>query len=121
VLGSGGVVAVVSFDESHFDAHWLNGFLPSLERVDRARFPTAEQLVGELREAGFVGVETMRLDQRATLTREDALERLRARHISTFDLIGDDEIERGLAEAEQTLPKLVKYDLRWLVAVGRAG
>lgn len=120
VLGADGVVAVVSFDESHFDAYWLNRFLPSLERVDRVRFPTADQLVAELREAGFVGVQAMRLDQRASLSREDALERLRARHISTFDLIGDDEIERGLAEAERTLPELVAYDLRWLIAVGRA-
>jgi ubiquinone/menaquinone biosynthesis C-methylase UbiE len=118
VLGADGVVAIVSFDESHFDAYWLNGYLPSLERVDRARFPTEEQLVAELRAAGFAGVETMRLDQRATLAREDALERLRARHISTFDLIGEDEIDRGLAEAERTLPETVEYDLRWLVAVG---
>ena len=119
VLGADGIVAVVSFDESHFDAYWLNGLLPSLEGVDRARFPTEEQLVAELREAGFAGVETMRLDQRATLSREDALQRLRARHISTFDLIGEDEIDRGLAEAERTLPETVEYDLRWLVAVGR--
>jgi SAM-dependent methyltransferase len=119
VVGDDGRVAVVSFDESHFDAYWLNRYLPSLERVDRARFPTREQLVAELRAAGFAGVETMRLDQRATLSREDALLRLRARHISTFDLIGEDEIDRGLAEAERTLPETVEYDLRWLVAVGR--
>lgn len=120
VLGVDGVVAVVSFDDSHFDAYWLNRYLPSLERVDRARFPTREQLVAELSGAGFAGVETVRLDQRATLSREDALLRLRARHISTFDLIGEDEIDRGLKEAERTLPEAVEYDLRWLVAVGSA-
>jgi ubiquinone/menaquinone biosynthesis C-methylase UbiE len=120
VLGADGRVAVVSFDESHFDAYWLNRYLPSLERIDRARFPTEAQLVAELREAGFAGVETMRLDQRATLSREDALLRLRARHISTFDLIAEDEIERGVAEAERTLPETVEYDLRWLIAVGSA-
>ncbi|MBA3384277.1 MAG: methyltransferase domain-containing protein [Actinobacteria bacterium] len=120
VLGADGLVAVVSFDESHFDAYWLNDYLPSLERVDRKRFPTGAQLVAELREAGFADVETMRLDQRATLSREEALLRLRARHISTFDLIGEDEIERGLAEAERTVPETVEYELRWLVAVGSA-
>jgi SAM-dependent methyltransferase len=120
VLGDEGVVAAVSFDDSHFDAHWLSGYLPSLERVDRTRFPTAEQLVVELRAAGFAAVHTLRLDQRATLSREDALERLRARNISTFDLIDDEEIERGLAEAERTLPELVAYEQRWLVAVAHA-
>ncbi len=120
VLTTDGLVAIASFDESHFGAHWLNDYLPSLERVDRARFPTRAQLVDELLEAGFAGVETMRLDQCVTLSREEALLKLRARHISTFDLIGEDEIERGLAEAERTLPETVAYDLRWLVAVGRA-
>lgn len=120
VVGGDGSVAVVSFDESHFDTHWLNDYLPSLERVDRARFPTREQLVAELREAGFDGANTMRLDQRATLSREDALLRFRERHISTFDLIDDREIETGLAEAERTLSDTVEYHLRWLVAVGSA-
>jgi hypothetical protein len=120
VLGDDGCVAVVSFDESHFDAYWLNGYLPSLERVDRARFPTREELVAELRAAGFADVETTRLDQRATLSREDALLRLCERHISTFDLIDEDEIDRGLAAAMRTLPETVEYDLRWLIAVGSA-
>jgi ubiquinone/menaquinone biosynthesis C-methylase UbiE len=121
VLADDGLVAVVSFDESHFDDYWLNAYLPSLEHVDRARFPTRGELAAELRETGFAGVETTRLDQRATLTREEALLRLRERHISTFDLIAEDEIDRGLAEAVRTLPETVQYDLRWLVAVGRAG
>jgi SAM-dependent methyltransferase len=120
VVGDDGRVAVVSFDESHFATHWLNEYLPSLERVDRARFPAREQLVAELHEAGFDGVNTLRLDQRATLSREGALLRLRERHISTFDLIDEREIETGLAQAERTLPDTVEYHLRWLVAVGSA-
>ena len=120
VLGPGGRLAVVSFDASHFDSYWLNRYLPSLEEVDRARFPTRDELVAELRAGGFAGVETARLDQRATLSRDEALLRMRERHISTFDLIGEGEVERGLAEAERSLPETVEYDLRWLVAVGSA-
>ena len=44
---------------------------------------------------------------------------MRERHISTFDLIDEDEIERGIAEAERTLPETVEFELRWLVAVAR--
>jgi hypothetical protein len=120
VLGDDGRVAVVSFDESHFDGFWLSRYLPSLERVDRARFPTHEQLVAELRAAGFGSVEVVRLDQRAALSREDALLRMRERHISTFDLIDEREIEVGIADAERTLPYTVEYHLRWLVAFGSA-
>ncbi len=120
ILGPDGRLAIATFHESHFAAHWLNRYLPSLERVDLARFPTEAQLVAELGEAGFAAVETHRLDQRATVSRRDALVRMRERHISTFDLIDEDEIERGIAEAERTLPETVEFELRWLVAVANA-
>jgi ubiquinone/menaquinone biosynthesis C-methylase UbiE len=120
VLGDDGRVAVVSFDESQFDGYWLSRYLPSLERIDRARFPGREMLVAELQAAGFGSVEAVHLDQHATLSREDALLRMRERHISTFDLIDESEIEAGIAEAERTLPDTVEYHLRWLVAFGSA-
>ncbi len=120
VLSPGGRVAVVTFDSTHFDAYWLNAYLPSLERIDRARFPERDALIDELGAAGFDGVETESIRQRVELEREQALERLRARHISTLQLIDEDEFERGLAEAERTLPATVRSDLDWLVAVGTA-
>ena len=120
ILGPDGRLAIATFHESHFAAHWLTRYLPSLERVDLARFPTEAQLVTELGEAGFAAVETHRLDQRATVSRNEALVRMRERHISTFDLIDEDEIERGIAEAERTLPETVEFELRWLVAVAGA-
>jgi ubiquinone/menaquinone biosynthesis C-methylase UbiE len=120
VLSPGGRVAVVTFDSSHFDAYWLNAYLPSLERIDRARFPDRNGLVAELGAAGFDAVETILVRQRQELERGQALERLRARHISTLQLIDPDEYERGLAEAERTLPAVVRSELNWLVAVGTA-
>jgi SAM-dependent methyltransferase len=118
VLGPGGRVVVVSFDESHFDGYWLNRYLPSLEAIDRARFPTRAALEQELREAGFGRVETLRHDQTATLTRDEALLRLHGRHISTLRMIDPAELERGAAEAERSLAEHVSYDLRWLIAKG---
>jgi hypothetical protein len=111
---------VVSFDESHFGGYWLNRFLPSLEQIDRARFPSASVLGEELRAAGFGNVQLVRHDQRATIDREDALVRLRGRHISTLRLIGPDEYEAGVRRAEHELEATVSYDLRWLVALGTA-
>jgi SAM-dependent methyltransferase len=121
VLADDGKLVVVSFDESHFDAYWLNRYLPSLESIDRARFPTRARLEAELGAAGFVDVETLRHDQRRALTRAEALHRVRGRHISTFDLISEAEYERGLGEAERTLPERVEVDLRWLVALATNG
>ena len=40
-----------------------------------------------------------RLSQTGSLAREDALERIRGKHISTFDLISDEEYEEPSARA----------------------
>ena len=80
--------AIVTFDPSYFDAFWLNEAVP----VDASgstceRFSTAEELEDELRAAGFAEVELTRLSQPGVHERDAALERIRGKHISTFDLI----------------------------------
>jgi SAM-dependent methyltransferase len=117
VLGADGRLAVVTFDPSYFDAFWLNHLFPSMEHVDRKRFSTAEELDDELRTAGFADVALTHVSQLGAHDREDALERIRGKHISTFDLISAEEYDEGLARAERELPERVEYPIEWLVAV----
>jgi ubiquinone/menaquinone biosynthesis C-methylase UbiE len=121
VLRPGGRVAIGTFDPAHFDAYWLNRFFPSLERIDRARFPTPDELGGELVEAGFAQPRLLNLSQENEHSRDEALERVRGRHISTLDLVPEDEYSAGLARAERELPERVDYRLEWLVAVADRG
>jgi SAM-dependent methyltransferase len=116
VLSADGRFAVATFDPSYFDAFWLNALFPSMEAADRERFPTADELESALGEAGFEP-RLLRLSQRGSLSRTDALERIRGKHISTFDLISDEEYEAGLERAERELPARVDYRVEWLVAV----
>jgi ubiquinone/menaquinone biosynthesis C-methylase UbiE len=116
VLAPGGRFAVATFDPSYFDEFWLNELFPSMEAADRERFPTAQELEAGLRGAGF-DVRLLRLSQRGSLSRADALERIRGKHISTFDLISDEEYEAGLARAERELPEQVDHRVEWLIAV----
>ena len=116
VLVADGRFAVATFDPSYFDAFWLNELFPSMERADRERFPSADELAQELRAAGLEP-RLLRLSQRGSLAREDALERIRGKHISTFDLIDDDEYAAGLTRAERELPATVDYRVEWLIAV----
>jgi len=120
VLTPDGRLAVATFDPSYFSVFWLNTLFPSMEAVDRARFPTAEELETELTGAGFAEVRLARLSQTDSLGREQGLERIRERHISTFDLISEDEYEAGLARAERELPEQIEYRVEWLVAVADA-
>ena len=84
--------------------------------IDRARFPTRPDFESELQAAGFGAPRFTRLSQQATVTREVALERIRGRHIATFDLISDEEFRAGLERAERELPEQVDYRQEWLIA-----
>jgi ubiquinone/menaquinone biosynthesis C-methylase UbiE len=116
VLGSESRLAIATFDPSHFDRFWLNELFPSLERIDRERFPTEHELTRELRAAGLEPRVTP-LSQRAQITREAALERIRGRYISTLELLSEDEYRSGLDRAERELPEEIAYALEWLIVV----
>ena len=117
VVGAGGRLAMASFDPSYFGVFWFRDYFPSMEEIDRARFPTRADLERELPEAGFEAPSFTRLSQTATVSREQALERIRGKHIATFDLIPDEEYEAGVARAERELPERVDYRQEWLIAV----
>ena len=117
VLVPHGRLAVVTFATDHFHRFWLNDFFPTIEAIDLARFPAEDALETELRGAGFADVRLHRLSQHASIGREQALERIRGRHISTFDLLDEEEIRAGTARAERELPEIVEYDQEWLIAV----
>jgi len=119
VLAPGGWLAIATFDPTHFSGFWLNRLFPSLESIDRARFPEPAALRAELEAAGFAGVRLERLSQRRTVDRATGLERIRGRHISTFDLLGEDEIAAGTARAERELPPEFEVRLEWLLAVAQ--
>ncbi len=117
VLTQDGRLVVVTFDPVHFGEFWLNRYFPSIERIDRARFPDGGQLEVQLASAGFGGVRLVRHSQRASISREEALERIEQRHISTFDLLDPDEVTRGTARAVGELPPTIEYGIEWLIAV----
>jgi ubiquinone/menaquinone biosynthesis C-methylase UbiE len=116
VLGPDGRLAVATFDPTHFDRYYLNRLFPSLEHVDRERFPEPPTLVAELEGAGFVP-RLIRLSQHGEIGREESLARIRGRFISTLRLLDEAEFEEGVARAERELPERVQYDLEWAVAV----
>jgi SAM-dependent methyltransferase len=115
VLRPSGVLAIATFDSSHFAGFWLNKLFPSLEAIDRARFPEPDALHRELVDAGFDEVRSERHEQSRTIARTTALERIRGRHISTFDLLDAEEVAEGTARAERELPEQVEVRLDWLL------
>ena len=117
VLAPEGRAVVATFDPSHFDGFWLNRLFPSLEGIDRARFPDPAELCRGFEAAGFAATRVVRLSQEREIDRATALERIRGRHISTFDLLDADEVAAGTARAERELPERVPVRLEWAVVV----
>ena len=116
VLAPDGRIAIATFDPAHFDAYYLNHLFPSLERIDRERFPEPVSLTRELAAAGF-STRIVPLTQHGELGRDEALRRIRGRFISTLRLLDEAEFEAGLARAEAELPERIGYELYWAAAV----
>ena len=119
VLAPGGRLAIVTFAPEHFTSYWQNEFFPSIPRIDLERHPSPERLSEELQSAGFETPWFVPLVQQAELSREVALERIRGRSISTFDLLDEDEIRAGTEKAERELPARVSFEVRYLLAFAR--
>lgn len=121
VVPADGRIAISTFHPDHFASYWLNPYFPSIREIDEARFPTPETMRLELAETGFPRYEEQRLTTDQTIRREDALARISGRHISTFDLLPEDEIVEGTARAEREMPDRIPARLVRLIAVGHAG
>lgn len=119
VLEPEGLLVIGTFAQTHFDTYWAAPYFPSIRGVDRARFPSPGVLHRELRAAGFGNTRTIGLLDREPLERDTALERIRGRHISTFDLLDEQELAAGTARAEAELPELVEVILDQLIITGR--
>ncbi len=120
VLVDDGRLVIATFAPEHFATAWLGRLFPSLEAIDLARFPTEARLRDELAAGGLPAVRVSRADSREGLSREDALARIRGRHISTFDLLPADEVTAGVARAERDLPEVVDLVQRYLIVTASA-
>jgi SAM-dependent methyltransferase len=119
VLGEEGVLVLATFEPGYFPRYYLNEYFPSLLEIDLARFPSGEQLERELAATGFPEIEVEAFDREAVISRSDALARIRGRHISTFDLIGEEEYRRGLERAERELPGEIPLRYELLIITAR--
>jgi ubiquinone/menaquinone biosynthesis C-methylase UbiE len=117
VLDRCGRVAIATFAPQHFESYWLNRFFPDILAIDVERFPTTVRLDDELRAAGFGPARAKTFQQKGRLAREDALERIRGRFISTLRLLDEEAYATGLARAERELPEVVEFTTDWVLVL----
>lgn len=117
VLAPTGRLVIATEDPASFDRVWFARFFPSVPDLDRARFPSESALRAELVRAGLASVRIESIHQTRSTTREHALDVIRSRAFSTFDLLPAEEYAAGLERAEAELPERLEYSFDWLLAV----
>jgi SAM-dependent methyltransferase len=102
-LRPGAPVFFVTAPLEFIDAHPMNRYFPSFAAIERGRFLPEEDLRRAMTAAGFVDVR-LRLATAPPRPIDAAyLERVRGKHLSTFDLMRPQEYEQGLAQLERDL------------------
>ncbi len=119
ILAPNGRLVVATEDPTSFDDVWFTRFFPSVPDLERARFPGEEALRAELAAASLGDVHFERLAQARTITRGHALDVIRSKGYSTFELLPAEEYEHGLARAETEQPEVHSYTYHWLLAVAQ--
>jgi len=119
ILSPAGRLVVATEDPAHFDDVWFARWFPSVPELDGARFPSEATLGAELTDAGLHDVRVEHLSQTRTISRERALDVIRSKAFSTFELLPPSEYAEGLSRAETELPGELTYVFHWLVAVAR--
>ena len=112
VLSPDGSLVVATEDPASFEDVWFTRFFPSVPEIERARFPERGAAPRGARAAGFGRVEIEHLRQHREQTRERAVDLIRSKGFSTFDLLDPAEFDEGLARAEAELPERFEFTLR---------
>lgn len=125
VVRQRGFAAIWTLTPEHVLDFHLNRLFPSLAEIDLKRFPSPEELAGQLVEAGF---ETVAEQELVSVRRTSAgrlAEAVRRRYISTLALIPTAELAAGSArldrEAAADPARAVTYRQRWCLVWARAG
>jgi SAM-dependent methyltransferase len=117
VLRPQGRIVIATEDPASFDDVWFARFFPSVPTIERLRFPSREVLTAELAAAGFGPIRIEGARQGRASTRARALDVIRSKAFSTFELLETEEYDEGLRRAEAELPERFEYHFDWLLAV----
>jgi ubiquinone/menaquinone biosynthesis C-methylase UbiE len=103
VLRPGGFVLVRTALKESLEAYLWSRFFPAAVALDRARLPSADEVVTRMTAAGLSLVRHRSVSQRFADNAESYLGKIRLRGLSSFQLISDAEFTAGLDALERYL------------------
>jgi SAM-dependent methyltransferase len=103
VARPGGAIWVWTMAAEHFESSFLAHWFPRVAEIDSARFPDPEEIVSHLSLLGG-SPRSVRDVVDVERTAGDWLQAVRDGFVSTLHLLGEDEIEDGLARFQAAHP-----------------
>lgn len=99
VAAAGATLAILTFEHRYFVEHPLAAAFPSFLDIELARFAPALRLESELRAAGLTAIASRLIPfASGTASFERAAQRVEKNYVSTFLVMSEDEIKRGVAQ-----------------------
>jgi SAM-dependent methyltransferase len=100
-LRPGGLVAILTESHAQLGTRWFNGYFPSLEGNELARYPDIGDIERDAGRAGFVPLlSDVRASKDGGVVSEEFIRMVRERNYSMFRMLPIPEFERGLALLE---------------------
>jgi len=124
VVRPGGRLWIWTFSRRYLSTSFTGRWFPSVHRHDLDRFPDVSDVDSHLRSLGAAKVERHVEVETVSRTVGQWEEAFRARFVSTLQLIGDDELERGLFEFHSRYPQseqIIQVGLEFESVVGELG
>nr|MEA2799032.1 hypothetical protein [Phenylobacterium sp.] len=100
VLKSGGRVLIRSTFADTMPELWWHRFFPSARGIELRMFPSVAEVTAAFAPAGLKQIAFDSLDERFADSAAEMAARLRLKAISTFEHMGDAEIEQGFARLD---------------------
>jgi ubiquinone/menaquinone biosynthesis C-methylase UbiE len=109
VLGQG-CASFVTASHDYIDRHPMNPYFPSLAAIDKARIQPVEAVIAALEQCGFHHAASERFQELPRPIDEAYVERVAAKHISTYELLPPGEFEEGLARLRADVARTGRLD-----------
>jgi SAM-dependent methyltransferase len=97
-LRPGGLVAILTESHAQISSRWYNKYFPSLEKIERSRYPDIPEIQRAAKSAGFVplSADVKKSSDDYAIT-DDFIRMVREKNYSMFRLLESEEYERGLS------------------------
>ena len=106
-----GIAAFVTASHEYIERHPMNRYFPSFSKIDKARMQAIPHIWNTMKQAGFKRTCAEYFQDTPKPIDSAYVERVAAKHVSTYSLIPEAEFESGLAQLRADVARKGQLDM----------